>query len=109
MDTPVSYQLEFNTVKVAEAKSVIERTFGSGAMDQDRASQLLTAVAARQKSWFDEHADAKIIGRIPFYGLRDKPVAYEYLLGCSGTICGSIYDVFPGAENMNQALDMFYK
>jgi hypothetical protein len=92
-------QIEIRDVPLMEARDVIDRTLGSGSVDRARGEQLLagtrTHVVGADKSWFEAHPDAKIYGGVPFYGLRNLPVAYEYFIQCGDTICGALYDVFP--------------
>ncbi len=45
---------------------------------------------------------------MPFYGAAKKPVAFEYYLQCGDVLCGSIYDVFPGVDTIEQAVAAFY-
>lgn len=108
-----TYQMEFRTVSLDEARSVIDRTIGSGAVDTTRGEELLDRtrqhVLGASKQWFESHSDTSIVGGVPFYGPRNLPVAYEYYIACGDEICGSIYDVFPDATTIDGAIDLYHK
>lgn len=108
-----TYQMEFRAVSLDEARSVIDRTIGSGAVDTTRGEELLDRtrqhVLGASREWFDSHPDATIVGGVPFYGPRRLAVAYEYYIACGDEICGSIYDVFPDATTIDGAIDLYFK
>ena len=58
------YQMEFRYVTLDEAKSVIVRTIGSGALNLAYGEELLkgtrSSVLGASADWFNEHPDATI-------------------------------------------------
>jgi hypothetical protein len=56
--------MEFRTVSLDEAKSVIDRTIGSGAVDLVYGEELLKgthrSVLGASADWFKQHPNAKI-------------------------------------------------
>lgn len=59
-----TYQMELRPVAIDEARSVIDRTIGSGAVDAMRGEELLDRtrqhVLGASKEWFDTHPDISI-------------------------------------------------
>ena len=59
-----TFQMEFRTVALDEAETVIDRTIGSGAVDLARGEELLlrtrSSVLGASADWFKQHAEAKI-------------------------------------------------
>ena len=59
-----TYQMEFRPVSIDEARSVIDRTIGSGTVDAMRGEELLDRtrqhVLGASKEWFDTHPDISI-------------------------------------------------